>query len=212
MEQTLFTSEAVHTAARPVAERLVLSLYDYTETWAEPYKKAGYPVICWDKKVERDIISEKFWEEVMCYSSYVYGILAAPPCTYFAASGARWWPQIPEDELREMIALVEWVFMLLPWCENLQFFALENPVGRIESLVPQLRKLQKFGFHPSDFGDPYTKKTFIWGKFHEPKRRPVLPLFGSQMHTVSGWNKEKQKEERSATPAGFAKAFFQANQ
>lgn len=201
------TTSASH---RPVEERLILSLYDYTEAWATPYKRAGYPVICWDKKVEGDIISEKFWEEVMGYSSDVYGILAAPPCTYFAASGARWWPQIPQEALEEMIALVEWVLMLLPWCEDLQFFAIENPVGRIESLVPGLRKLQKFGFHPSDFGDPYTKKTFLWGKFREPGRTPVLPLYGSMMHALPP--SEKRQEQRSTTPAGFAKAFFTANQ
>jgi hypothetical protein len=194
-----------------IGERLIISLYDYTETWPKHYIEAGYPVLIWDKKVEGDILTDDFMHDVMIYSDYVYGILAAPPCTFFAVSGARWWQNISDDDLSEMIMLAEWVLMVKDWCPNLKFWALENPVGRIDKLIPELKPFRKLLFNPCDYGDPYTKKTVLWGEFnHNLPKTPVLPLYGSLMHKTPG--SSRQAEIRSKTPGGFAKAFFQANQ
>ncbi len=194
----------------PIQERLIISLYDYSEGWPAEYIKAGYPVMCWDKKIEGDILEERFWKEVMCYSEYVYGILAAPPCTFFAASGARWWADICELALSEMIALAEFVLLVKDHCHNLAFWALENPVGRIEKLIPALKPFRRLTFNPNDYGDPYTKKTIVWGEFNSNlTKSPVFPLYGSMMHTLPG--SSKRQELRSKTPMGFSKAFYQAN-
>lgn len=195
-----------------VQERLIISLYDLTGNWAKYYIKAGYPVILWDKQIEGDILSERFEEEVMMpYAHCIYGILAAPPCTYFAGSGARWWPNISDNDLSEMIALVEWVLILKDRCPNLNFWVFENPVGRIEKLIPAIKPFRKLLFNPCDYGDPYTKKTILWGEFNQQlPKNTVLPLYGSMMHLIPP-GKERQSI-RSATPEGFAKAFFMANQ
>lgn len=80
----------------PVDERLIISLYDYTGEWANPYIEAGYPVMLWDKKIEGDLLNEigctskEFENKIMGLEQYVYGIIAAPPCDDFAGSGARW--------------------------------------------------------------------------------------------------------------------------
>lgn len=207
-----------------IRERLILSLYDYTETWPKQYIEAGYPVILWDKKVEGDILTDRFWEEIMPYADYVYGILAAPPCTYFAVSGARWWKDISDDDLNEMIALAEWVLMVKDWCPNLKFWVVENPIGRIDKLVPKLKPFRKLLFNPCDYGDPYTKKTVLWGEFnHNLPKNPVEPQFieytkkngkitkYAPQFGRSGGRSETTKALRSATPGGFAKAFFEAN-
>src|SRR5215510_1838087 len=63
-------------------------------------------------------------------------------------------------------------------------------------------------FQPADYGDPYTKKTLLYGKFS-----PDLPLNrveateGSRMHRLSS----SEQDARSITPEGFAYAFFMAN-
>lgn len=197
---------------KPINERLIISLYDYTGNWVKHYIKAGYPVMLWDKKIEGEIISEEFEKEIMMpYADLIYGIVAAPPCTYFAGSGARWWPGISDYDLMEMIALVEWVLILKDRCPNLKFWTFENPVGRIEKLIPEIKPFRKLLFNPCDYGDPYTKKTILWGEFNSnlPKDH-VLPLYGSMMHLIPPG--PKRQELRSATPAGFAKAFFMANQ
>jgi hypothetical protein len=92
-------------------------------------------------------------------------------------------------------------------------------------------------FQPSDYGDAHTKRTCLWGNFHPPTPRRVLaegslvgghgkmeyPLFGVTI-IHKGWHKmpkkfskmtPEEKEDRrawrSATPKGFAQAFFEAN-
>lgn len=69
-------------------------------------------------------------------------------------------------------------------------------------------------FHPWEYGDAYTKKTALWGEFNEPVRTPVEPIRacaqGSWVQKLGG-KSERTKELRSATPMGFARAFFLAN-
>jgi hypothetical protein len=75
-------------------------------------------------------------------------------------------------------------------------------------------------FNLCDYGDPYTKRTCLWGVFGAPQKHPVEPEFViasngdrySENHWYTGGNTERTKELRSITPQGFAKAFFEANQ
>ncbi len=64
-------------------------------------------------------------------------------------------------------------------------------------------------FNPCDHGDPYTKKTLLWGDFSLPKRSPVEPSEGSRMWSLPA--SPDRARIRSATPQGFARAFFEAN-
>jgi hypothetical protein len=85
------------------------------------------------------------------------------------------------------------------------FWALENPVGR---LVHYLGKPVMY-FNPCDYGDPYTKKTCLWGNFNKPAKTLVKPTEGSKMHRLPPGPDRWKK--RSITPKGFANAFYQAN-
>lgn len=214
--------------------KLIVSLYDYTGEWAKPYVDAGYPVLLWDKKVEGDIFEN--WgcliaaiENAIEAGYYPHGILAAPPCTDFASSGARHFAkkdastercgynELADNTVDLHIMLVDAITLLLDNIEQLtgykfSFWVFENPVGRLERLMPEMKKYRKMLFNPCDFGDPYTKKTILWGEFNADLTKTPVESTGSKMHLVSGWDKEKQKTIRSATPPGFAKAFFQANQ
>src|SRR5690242_7119936 len=75
------TRSAAYTLRRP---QLILSLYDYSGVWSQPYVDDGYDVIRVDLKHGEDV---RLMELPKCP---VHGILAAPPCTVFANSGARW--------------------------------------------------------------------------------------------------------------------------
>lgn len=198
------------TSTPPVNERLILSLYDISEIWSGFYARAGYPLICWDKQYEGDIISEEFFKSIAGYEDYVYGIISQTPCTYFAVSGARWWPRISEEDLSISIALAQMVLVIKQMCPNLKFWVQENPAGRLEQLIPEFKLYRKMWFQPWQYGEPYTKYTVLWGKFNSNlKQNPVLPLYGSMMHNVAP-GKDRQNI-RSKTPAGFAQAFFEAN-
>ncbi len=206
----------------PISQRLIISLYDFTGNWVNKYVDAGYPVMLWDKQVEGDILEGLSYLLMQIEETglQVYGILAACPCTDFASSGARWFAEkdkpstdfgVFENATELSIALVQIVLHLVDILNPQGFWVLENPVGRIERLNPELKPYRKMSFDPCDYGDPYTKKTILWGQFNtQLQRSPVLPLYGSLMHSLPP--SDKRAAIRSTTPSGFSKAFFQANQ
>jgi len=201
----------------------VLSLFDYTGNWPSPYEEQGHNVVCLDLKHGHDLADMDcayLNDLVLDDFGSVDVLLAAPPCTDFAASGAQYWRQKDSDGrtdasvhlVRQALRAVEY---LKPQC-----WAVENPVGRIDKCVPELAEHGPWYFDPCDFGDPYTKKTGLWGDFVPP-----LPLFvgrdlrvaperqcaqGSWVQKLGG-SSERTKELRSATPMGFARAFCLAN-
>ena len=186
----------------------ILSLFDYSGNWSEPYRLAGFNVIQIDIKLGIDILEFDYTQ-----IDSVYGILAAVPCTDFAVSGARWWKEKDKTgATKYSLKLLDRTLDIIDYF-NPQFWAIENPVGRIAKFRPSIGK--PWYFDPCDFGDPYTKKTGLYGEF-----MPPLPLFiggdwsvypseGSKMHKLPP--SENRQELRSETPKGFAKAFYLAN-
>lgn len=190
----------------------ILSLFDFTGTWSRPYREAGYNVIQVDIKLGSDVL--KFMPTPGCS---VHGVLAAPPCTDFSVSGARWWKDKDADGRTEAsLGLVDATLSLIDEVSP-HWWALENPVGRLQRLRPQLGS--PFYFQPHWYGDPYTKKTGLWGSFNRNlKRRDVEPVVyesagkkGSWMWAKLGGTSDRTKTIRSTTPPGFARAFFDAN-
>jgi len=176
----------------------VLSLCDYTGNWSHPYEAAGYDVIRVDIKRGQDV---RLFEAL---PFPVRGILAAPPCTEFAASGARWWEGKGEEALIAALALVDACLRIVT-VHRPQWWCLENPIGRLGRwLGPPRMK-----FDPCDYGDPYTKRTCLWGDFTMPAKQRVEAVEGSKMHRLPP-SRDRQAL-RSETPMGFARAFFEAN-
>jgi hypothetical protein len=190
--------------------RVILSLCDFTGNWPRPYAEAGYEVRTVDVLHGTDV-------RLMPRPDVpVHGILAAPPCTVFAAVGYRW-PRTPE-EIAAGLAVVDACLRLVAVCKP-AWWALENPVGRLKRYLGP----PAFSFQPCDFGDPWTKRTWLWGHFTPPaplftSPREVKPSQGSRSHRLSGTGKnlashvrERNRIARAATPPGFARAFFEAN-
>lgn len=188
-------------------DKIILSLCDFTGNWSRPYREAGYTIIQIDSKAGENITVTDV-RLLQKPDSTIYGILAAPPCTVFANSGARW-PR-SDDDMIEGLSVVDACIRLV-FATKPVFWAIENPVGK---LVRYLGK-PKLYFDPSDYGDAYKKRTCLWGQFTEPIKTPVEPVSvceqGSWVQKLGG-KSEKTKALRSATPMGFAQAFFAANQ
>ena len=177
----------------------ILSLCDFSGNWSKPYKEAGYEVIQVDLKHGQDVRLLK-----PPTTTSVHGILAAPPCTYFACSGNRW--KRSETEIIQGLSIVDACLRFVAVCQP-NWWALENPIGTLHRYLGK----PTFYFNPCDYGDPYTKRTALWGKFNIPKPTPVEPTLGSFMHQRYGGNTEYTKTMRSITSIRFAYAFFQAN-
>jgi len=193
-------------------KKIILDLCGGTGTWSKPYADAGYDVRVitwpnydarlWPSKRSKSMRLPKEFDDIRIYIGKIYGILAAPPCTVFAGSGARW--KRTDEDMIEGISILDACIRIIFVLKPNGFWVLENPVGKINKWLGN----PIFTFNPCDFGDPYTKKTHLWGKFNLPKKNPVEPTEGSKIQKkLFGW----QKEERSITPTGFAKAFFEAN-
>lgn len=86
-----------------------------------------------------------------------------------------------------------------------KWWALENPAGKLRRYLGP----PTYTFQPNDHGDPYTKRTCLWGEFNLPARNPVPATEGSKMHRLSP--SPDRAARRSETPMGFARAFFEAN-
>lgn len=187
--------------------KVILSLFDFTGSWSDPYRKAGYDVRQIDIKHGDDV---RLFEHI----GKVHGVLAAPPCTVFAGSGARWWKDKDESgQTLDGLALVD-AAMRIILAHDPAWWVLENPVGRLRRWLGP----PNYTFDPCDHGDAYTKKTLLWGRFNLPERSPVEPVMyerggkrGSWMWATLGGSSERTKTLRSATPEGFAQAFFEAN-
>ena len=191
----------------------ILSLFDATGVWCQPYVDAGYRVTRIDHSLGSDV-----WETIVEDLTPVHGILAAPPCTDFSGSGARWWKEKDSDGRTDAsVALIEHTMSLIRDL-NPAWWCLENPVGRLQRLVPSVGE-RRMTFNPCDYGDPYTKRTCLWGEFNTDLRRnPVEPIIyesagkrGSWHWAKLGGKSARTKSLRSATPPGFAQAFFRSN-
>jgi hypothetical protein len=175
----------------------VLSLCDYTGNWSRPYEEAGYDVRRIDIKNGHDV--RLFG--VLPYP--LRGVLAAPPCTDFAASGARWWEEKGEAAVLEGLSVIDAVCRII-LIHQPQWWVIENPIGRLQQWLGPPAMM----FHPCDYGDPYTKRTCLWGRFTPPRMTRVEATEGSKMHRLPPSRDRAAK--RSETPKGFAQAFFEA--
>ena len=198
-------------------QKIVISLFDLSGTWSQPWVDAGYQVFRFDIQADPyfgDInnFSVEFFNELFaCFDGLdVHAILAACPCTDFAVSGARHFTA--KDADGRTLSSIELVYQTL---RTIEFFkpniwAIENPVGRIASLTGL--SPWRLSFDPFHFGDTYTKKTLLWGRFNaDLPIAPVEPIEGSKMHKLYGGKSLATKNARSVTPVGFAYSFFMAN-
>jgi len=198
----------------------LLSLFDYTGNWSNPYRLAGWETLQIDLALGQDILN---WDYQQFTPDHFSGILAAVPCTAYARSGATHWKEKDEKGVTDYFdSLTRKTIEIIDYFRpGLKFWVIENPVGRIAKRVPELAKFRLYAFNPCDFGDAYTKKTILYGEFspwliHRPVK-PIVPKKGS--HSIDAFlmpaGKNLRFHERAAlrsqTPLGFAQAFYQAN-
>jgi hypothetical protein len=174
--------------------RTILSLCDGTGAWSKPYRDAGYEIIAIDLPSDVRLMKVP--------TQKIHGILAAPPCTVFALSGVSW--HRTKGEMLHGLGIVSACLRIITACAP-SWWALENPVG---TLVHYLGPPVDY-FDPCDYGDPYTKRTALWGKFTMPTKDRVIPTEGSKTHFY-GPTKDRAIK-RSITPTGFANAFANVN-
>jgi len=137
-------------------------------------------------------------------------IIAFPPCTHLACSGARWFEEKRKDGRQQQA--IEF-FMLFVNAKS-ERIAIENPVGIMSTVW---RKPDQY-IQPYQFGDPYMKTTCLWLKNLPPLVPTNVVDKGKQIKlpggkVVSKWlvdtynlSKKVRGEVRSKTFSGVGKA------
>jgi site-specific DNA-cytosine methylase len=135
-------------------------------------------------------------------------MIAHPPCTHLAVSGARWF----KDKVKEQAESLEFVRRLMD--APIDKMAIENPISIISS---RIRKPEQI-IQPWMFGHPEAKATCLWLKglptlsATDVLTKPECGYWSNQ--TPSGQNKlgpsKDRWKERSKTYQGIATAM--ANQ
>lgn len=179
--------------------RVILDLCGGTGAWSRPYADAGYDVRVVTLP-EQDVRDYR-------YAGKVHGVLVAPPCTEYAVSGARWWAGKAPELLAGANEIVHTCLSIIRETRP-EWWALENPVGRLARCVPELGRW-RYTFQPWEYGDPEVKRTCMWGDHVQPVRTPVFGDYAARVHRMAP--SPERATLRSITPLGFARAFFAAN-
>ena len=208
------------------SQKLVISLFDYSGEWSQPWVDAGYQVARFDLQdgidVE-DMTNSTFWINSFSDFSNVYAVLAAPPCTAFSQAKTRydkgWKKADANGETRAGQDMVQATLDIIEYLKP-AIWAIENPknsrigstvLGKNENNVTGL-SVPALTFEHRTFGDPGAKPTSIWGPINA--NLPTAPIESAADEGVINKAGGKSKETmnvRSETPTGFAYAFFMAN-
>ena len=120
-------------------------------------------------------------------------MIAHPPCTHLAVSGARWF----KDKQKEQVEALEFVRKLME--APVPRIAIENPISIISS---RIRKPDQI-IQPWQFGHGETKATCLWLK-GLPKLRPTDVVEGREAKVHRMPPGPDRWKERSRTYAGIA--------
>lgn len=124
-------------------------------------------------------------------------IIAFPPCTHLAVSGARWFAQKRESGLQQKAI---YFFMSFVYCDCKRL-AIENPIGIMSTVY---RKPDQI-IQPYMFGHGETKATCLWLR----GLPPLIPTDIVEGREQRIWKLPPSKDRsrlRSITYEGIAKA------
>ena len=185
----------------------VLVACEYSGVVRDAFIDRGHDAVSCDL-LPTDVPGPHYQGDVRDYLHLGWDLMIAhPPCTHLAVSGARWF----KDKQQEQAEALDFVYLLA----NTQIprIAIENPVSIISS---RWRKPDQI-IQPWWFGHDASKKTCLWLN-NLPLLQPTRVLPGDAKtrranQTPSGQNKLAPSKDRwklrSATYQGIADAMAQ---
>lgn len=188
-----------------MSKKIILDLCGGTGAWSRPYQEAGYNV--------RLVTLPESDVRLLEPPDQVYGVLAAPPCTEFSFAKHFHGKGKYRHDYLSGLSIVDACFRIITVTRP-KFWALENPKGYLcRWLGPPT-----FVFEPYFYGDDYQKRTCLWGRFNIPLPQKLegqglvkFSMLKSKEIHPEQYGKLDRTQRRAITPAGFAKAFFEAN-
>ena len=174
----------------------VLVACEFSGVVREAFRRRGHDAWSCDLESAEDGSPYHFQEDVTGVLCRGWDLMVAhPPCTHLAVSGARWF----HEKRDEMTAAMDFVKLL--WGASIPRIAIENPVSIISTeLVRPDQVIQ-----PWMFGHGETKATCLWLK-NLPPLKPTNIVEGREPrihHMPPGPDRAR---ERSRTYQGIAEA------
>jgi hypothetical protein len=207
---------------------IAISLFDITGTMLKPWLESGYECHLFD--IQHKSGSTTRADGMICHGydlsrlplpllellqQEIAFVSAFPPCTSLSVSGARW---MAGKGLRALQDSVGWFATSAEFCTLSKApYLIENPVSTIATYW----RSSDHRWHPSWYAgysgeqDNYTKETHLWvgGGYIHPERRSFGDLLDgpdtTYIHNMPP--SDERANMRSATPEGFARAVFEAN-
>ena len=127
------------------------------------------------------------------YSGKYDLMIAHPPCTYLAVSGARWMynkdGSINKERLTNQRKALNFVQKLLD--APIDKIALENPISVISSQIKKPTQI----IQPYEYGHSESKKTCLWLK-NLPKLNPTKLVSKGEFYEWIGKNGKKKRQAK----------------
>ena len=173
----------------------ILIACEYSGTVREAFSKLGHDA--WSCDI---LPTEIPGNHLQCDVREIIGngwdiMIAHPPCTHLAVSGARWF----KDKQREQAEALKFVGLLMN--APIGRIAIENPISIISS---RFRKPDQV-IQPWQFGHGETKATCLWLK-NLPKLKPTNIVEGREQRIWKLPPSADRWKERSRTFPGIAAA------
>lgn len=175
----------------------ILIACEFSGVVREAFRKLGYDAWSCDllpseipsnKHIQDNVLNILNWKKWDL-------MIAHPPCTYLAVSGARWF----KDRQEEQKAALKFVRQLMH--APVPRICIENPISIIST---QIRKPDQI-IQPWQFGHGETKSTCLWLK-NLPKLIPTNILEGREARVHKLPPSPDRWKERSRTYQGIAEA------
>lgn len=174
----------------------ILVACEFSGTVRRAFRAAGHSAWSCDLLPAEDDSEHHFQCDVREILSMPWDVMIAhPPCTHLAVSGARWFA----EKRKEQAEALEFVSALLD--APVPCIALENPVSIISS---RIRKPDQI-IQPWQFGHGETKATCLWLK-NLPKLEATDVVEGREARVHKMPPGPDRWKERSRTFAGIAAA------
>ncbi len=173
----------------------VLVACEYSGAVRDAFIRAGHDAMSCDL-LPTDVLGPHYQGNVLDVIGDGWDLMIAhPPCTHLAVSGARWF----KEKQKEQAEALDFVRLLL--AAPVPSIALENPVSIISS---RIRKPDQV-VQPWQFGHGETKATCLWLK-NLPLLQPTNIVEGREARIHRMPPSPDRWKERSKTYAGIASA------
>lgn len=174
-------------AGREFLNMKILIACEFSGVVRDAFKKRGHNVWSCDL-LSSDRAGNHFQGDVLNYLNDGWDLMIAhPPCTHLAVSGAAWF----KNKIKEQLDALNFVVKLMN--APIEKIAIENPVGVISTKIRRPDQI----IQPYQFGHMEQKKTCLWLK-NLPLLTPTNNVFDEMMKLPK--NKRERLHYLSPSP------------